>query len=152
MRFACHVACSRQSPPLYSQRRRDTHVGGTHAAARKRHHGRRRQRRARAVVLEEALVPQVLLQAHHVQQRTEVLARRKASLDGMLPLTLAVSSGTHHSKRGLTHCTMLNMDTLSLMLKHRNTASQRIYDSRSTVLRSGAPEVSYSSTRAGCAS
>ena len=43
----------------------------------------------------------------------------------------------------------VSMDTPSVTSKHRNTASQRMYDSLPTVLRSGAPEVSYISTLTG---
>lgn len=35
------------------------------------------------------------------------------------------------------------------MSKHRNIASHCTYDSRSTVFKSGAPDVSYISTRTG---
>jgi hypothetical protein len=43
----------------------------------------------------------------------------------------------------------VSIETPSVTSKHRNTASQRIYDNLPTVLRSGAPEVSYISTLTG---
>lgn len=52
----------------------------------------------------------------------------------------------------LTHCIMVNMETLSMTSKHRNTASHLMYESRCTIFRSGTPEVSYNSMRAGWAS
>lgn len=41
------------------------------------------------------------------------------------------------------------MEILSITSKHRNTESHAMYDSRRTVCRSRAPEVSYISTLAG---
>jgi hypothetical protein len=67
----------------------------------------------------------------------------------MRDTTAFISLMQPNNRWALTHCMMVYMDTLSEMLKQRNTASQEMYVNLSTVLRSGTPEVSYSSMRTG---
>lgn len=103
---------------------------------------------AHAVIFRETLIPQVLLHPDKMEQRLKLLRLGEAPIRRMLPLTqsaLIISlhrTFKYRRERIRTHWTMLNMETLSLTSKHRNTASHAMYDSRSTVFRSGAPEVS----------
>lgn len=93
-----------------------------------------------AMIAEEALVTKIFLHADEVEKWFEILVLDEAPFKRVLPLlSLAIVLDNAENVKKLTHCTMLTMDTLSLISKHRNTASQWMYPRRCTQFRSGAP-------------